>query len=83
MVLSFLRAEISSSRFDDFVVNRLTALGLDRRIVDGPNLLDANENRSRKKLLDSYRGYERRVLLFQGFPTDATWRRVALEEMAL
>ena len=80
MVLAFLRAEIDSSRFDDFVKQGLAQMGLTRRLIAEPNVVDAVENSARKALLDSFRGYERRNLLFLGFPLDVAWRRVALED---
>src|SRR5882724_2531277 len=78
MVLAFLRAEIDASRYGDIIKQRLVLDGLERRIIDEPNLADAEENDARKELL-SFRGYKRRELLFTGFPLDATWRRVVLE----
>ncbi|PWT97639.1 MAG: hypothetical protein C5B51_30925 [Terriglobia bacterium] len=80
MVLAFLRAEINSSRFDEFVVQGLATIGRLRELIDEPNLADSAENSARRTLLDFYRGYERRILVFLGFPPDATWRRVLLEE---
>jgi hypothetical protein len=79
MIVAFLRAEIDSSRYDDHITGHMTQMGFTRKLIDEPNLADANENRARKALL-GYRGYEVRRYLFSGFPLDATWRRVALEE---
>lgn len=80
MVLEFLRAEKDSSRFHHMVQHGMAQLGLTVSLIDEANLLDANENQARKNLLDFFRGYERRVALFFGFPLDVAWRRVVLEE---
>jgi hypothetical protein len=78
MIGAFLRAEINSSRYDDHITGALTQQNLGRHLIDQPNLADAAENAARKQLL-AFRGYETRVALFAGFPTDTTWRRVTLE----
>jgi hypothetical protein len=78
VVIAFLRAEIDSSRYEHFVKRGLSQLGVDRSLIDEPNLADAAQNLGRKRLLAFYRGYPNRFL-FRGFPLDATWRRVGLE----
>jgi len=78
MVAAFLRAEINSSRYDDYILGQLRQQGLSRRLIDQPNLADAAENAVRKQLLD-FRGFQARNALFTRFPTDAQWRRVTLE----
>jgi len=82
MVAAFLRAEINSSRFDEFLTSALARTGFTRQLIDQPNLEDAAENWARKQLLD-FRGYRNREALFTGFPHDAVWRRVVLEEKDL
>jgi hypothetical protein len=79
MIAAFLRAEIDASRYDEYISNPLTKMGFTRRLIDQPNLANASENRARKTLLN-YRGYSQRKLLFDGFPFDATWRRVRLDQ---
>ncbi len=79
MIAAFLRAEIDSSRYGDNCVRAgLAALGLERRLIDVPNMTDSAENGVRRQLI-GYRGYEAREALFAGFPRDVTWRRVELE----
>jgi hypothetical protein len=78
MVAAFLRAEINSSRYDDRILEPLLQQGLSRRLIDEPNLADGMENAVRRGLLD-FRGFQSRNALFSRFPTDARWRRVALE----
>jgi len=79
MLAAFLRAEIDSSRYgNNFVKTGLAQLGLERHIIDAPNLTDAAENGARRRLMQ-YRGYEARTALFTGFPLDVRWRRVELE----
>ncbi len=78
VVLAFLRAEIDSSRYDEHITQPLVRAGLTRQLIDEPNLADPAENAVRKKLLD-FRGYGQGIALFEGFPKDAIWRRVALE----
>jgi hypothetical protein len=78
MVLAFLRAEIDSSRYDEFIATALVRLGFTRRLIDEPDLTDGPENAGRKRLL-AFRGYESREALFTGFPSDVRWRRVAFE----
>src|SRR5436189_6456773 len=77
MIAAFLRAEIDSSRYGRFIEPVLAEVGLDRRIIDQPDLVDEAQNRLRKRLL-AFRGYPQEFL-FRGFPLDATWRRVGLE----
>jgi hypothetical protein len=78
MIAAFLRAEVDSHRWSDCVKKGLAAVGLDRSLIDQPDLTDSHQNGLRKQLL-WYRGYEHRVGLFAGFPPDVTWRRVDLE----
>lgn len=76
MVLAFVRAECNSPRFSD----RYPTVGsVYADLFDNPNLNDATQNEARRNLLD-YRGYRKRIALFQGFPMDVRWRRARLEE---
>jgi hypothetical protein len=78
MILAFLRAEIHSSRYRQFVSQGLAHLGFQRCLIDLPNLSDANQNHARRLVLQQYRGWPK-TRLFREFPADATWRRVILE----
>jgi hypothetical protein len=78
MIAAFLRAEVDSPRWNDYVKAGLVVLGSERSLIDAPDLSDSLQNGLRRRLL-GYRGYHRRDLLFTGFPSDVTWRRVYLE----
>jgi hypothetical protein len=78
MIVAFLRAEIDSSRYRDCIQAGVAHLGVNRRLIDAPNLADSTENVLRRRLL-YYRGYESRKYLFAGFPSDVDWRRVEVE----
>jgi hypothetical protein len=79
MVLAILQAELDSPRpWGDCVKAGLAALGLERSLIDAPDLTDSRQNAQRKRLL-GYRGYECREGLFAGFPLHVIWRRVDLE----
>jgi hypothetical protein len=82
MVLSFLRAEIDSPVWGPHYMAVLNHMGVDRfSLIDNAeiDLSDANANRTRANALGLIRGYGRDMLLFRGFPTDTTWRRVQLD----
>jgi hypothetical protein len=76
MVLAFLKAEIDSERFGPFYQEPLAQSGFDRgTLIDSPDLHSPRQNAVRMNVLARVRGG-----LFQGFPADVTWRRVALEK---
>jgi hypothetical protein len=76
MVLAFLRAEIDSERFGSCYQAPLAQSGFDRRtLIDSPDLHSTRQNVARRAVLATVRGG-----IFQGFPADVTWRRVALEK---
>jgi len=76
MVLAFLKAEIDSQRFRSDYQAPLAQSGFDRRtLIDSPDLRSALQNEARRMVLERAKGG-----LFQGFPADVTWRRVALEK---
>ncbi len=79
VILAFLQAEIDSARFGPSYAAVLSNFGLERGlIVDQPDLKSDKENRIRRELLTAVRGYGNRTFLFQGFPQDVTWRKVAI-----
>jgi hypothetical protein len=81
VVLAFLRAEIDSSRLGHVYAGILSNSRLDRRsIIDEANLENANDSRIRNEMLRAVRGYSAGQMLFEGFPNDATWRRVRLDK---
>ncbi len=80
VIAEFLRAEIDSTQqVGAWIVQCLNRHGRDRGLIDSPNLANADDNAIRKNILDCTRGYASRTALFQGFPLDASWRRVTLE----
>jgi hypothetical protein len=84
IVLAFLRAEIDYSNLSQGIQQNLGAFGMTRReLIDNADLANDYQNAVRAVLLDSYRGYLRRTLLFTGFPKDVEWRRVELEHTDL
>jgi hypothetical protein len=52
-------------------------------LIDNADLNDYSTNLVRGIVLGAVRGYGRNDLLFEGFPTDTTWRRVLLEPTEL
>ena len=78
MVAAFLKAEIVSERFGGGILALLERAGWDRRIIDAPNLEDAEENARRLRLLGDCRGYQQDRELFEHFPADVSWHRYAL-----
>jgi hypothetical protein len=80
MVMAFLQAEISSSRYAQYILGNLEFNRLSRQaLIDRPNLENQGDNAIRRALLQSYRGYGSNAYLFIGFPQDVRWRFVDLE----
>jgi hypothetical protein len=79
MVAAFLQAEISSSRYSEYILPNLERNRLSRAdLIDSPNLENEFHNRIRRALLQ-YRGYETKIALFKDFPADVAWRFVEIE----
>jgi hypothetical protein len=78
MVLAFLRAEVNSSRFSGPLLAALAELRLDRSVLDKADLTDAEDNASRRQVLERCRGYRRNAGVFGGFPEDVSWAWAAL-----
>jgi hypothetical protein len=83
MAAIFLRAEIASSRFGKDILRILEKDGVDRKVIDKPDVKDADENEYRAVLLGEFRGYQRNEELFQDFPDDVRWHRVLLDRKDL
>jgi hypothetical protein len=81
VVIAFLQAEISSSRYaDKCILPLLHNYGWSREdLIDSPDLENQADNGIRKALLQRYRGFGANALLFTGFPSDVTWRFVEIE----
>ena len=80
MILAFLKAEADASRYRKIVESGFAATRFTRaELIDNADLSDQHQNQARFWILEQYRGYRQGRLLFSGFPSDVTWRRVALE----
>ena|SRR5437879_1917755 len=81
VVIAFLQAEISSSRYaDKCILPLLQNYRLSRQeLIDSPDLESESDNVVRKALLQRYRGFGSNTLLFRGFPSDVIWRFVEIE----
>lgn len=77
MVACFLIAESNSKRFNDHLNNAAKMHDVDYTIIQKPNLNNKSENQLRRKILETYRGYNN-ALLFEGFPPSVKWARVDL-----
>jgi hypothetical protein len=74
MVVTFLRAELESSRNRGDVLQGLHRVRATQALIERPNLTSAEENAARIEVL-RYRGYGDRVWLFSGFPAAVNWHR--------
>jgi hypothetical protein len=79
MVATFLKAEINSPRWKESITNSLAQYGKDRRLIDQPDLMNADDNVTRSHVLGSYRGYKLNKYLFTDFPNDVQWQKVVLD----
>ena len=79
----FLKAEVDSSRFGPTILHLLRERGLERKIIDQPNLHDKKENLSRADILGVYRGYGRNQFLFAKFPRNVNWQRIQCDQASL
>ena len=84
MVAVFLKTEICSDRYDKEILALLETDGVGRKIVDEPDTANPEENDYRMQLLGQFKGYKQDTGLFDCFPDDVSWHRVALsrEELA-
>jgi hypothetical protein len=78
MVATFLQAEINSRRFGGAIPHFLERGGVERTIIDDPDTTRVVENAYRLQLLGEVRGYRQNRALFEGFPDQVVWQRVAL-----
>ena len=83
MVSIFLKAEVGSSRFSPALINVLQLRNKGRKIIELPDLKNADENRRRAEILGAYRGYGQNNYLYVNFPNDVKWRRILLDQGAL
>src|ERR1700676_2150580 len=79
IVLAFLKAEIDSA-YGQSIRQFCQMFGVtSQELIDHADSDSDYYNAVRGAVLDCYRGYLRRTLLFTGFPKKVTWRRVELE----
>ena len=80
VVAIFLQAEIQSSRVQQRILSVLERDGVDRHIIDHPDLSDPHQNGYRAQVLGESRGYKHNYRLFSGFPDRIQWERAYLEQ---
>ena len=79
MVLAFLRAESESPRYRDQYAAFFRAIGANAtELLERADLQNLQQDNARNSILRMFRGYGEGVALFQGFPDDATWRRITV-----
>ena len=78
MVLSFLQRELDSPRFREPLKEELKAFGEGEELIRGGDFGDAGENRLRRQILDSLRGYPDRGA-FEGLPRVIDWQYAAMD----
>lgn len=80
MIASFLKTEIYSPRFGQEIENILKRDGIEKRIIEEPQLHQKSENRTRMKILSEYRGYGKNKELFEDFPNNVIWEKIILNK---
>lgn len=83
MILEYLRAEISSERFSDDIQETMKKLALDEKIISSADLQSDDENRKRRELLGSFRGYGRNESMFERFPVITDWKLCSFSQKDL
>ena len=96
MVALFLATEYPSPRTHQHILQVLQREGWPPRIIEQPNLHDAQENAQRRSILGAYRGYAQNtdyfeslpldveyLDYFEGFPPDVQWERAMLSQQEL
>jgi hypothetical protein len=83
MVAIFLKAEINSDRWSHHPLMILKKLGVNREIIDKPDLSNVKHNQTRADILKAYRGYGKNENLFQNFPSDVVWSMMKIPFLLL
>ncbi len=78
MVATFLQAEIRSERFGPDLAQLMHRDGMSPTVIEQPDLMNADENAYRLRLLGEFRGYGQNRDLFENYPSHVAWQRVAL-----
>jgi hypothetical protein len=79
MVAVFVQGEIQSERFAEAIEAILDVRGIPRRVIEEPDLHDAEENELPREILGEFRSFRRNDDVFSGFPADdIRWVRAGL-----
>ena len=73
MILEFLKAESTSSRFCEQLTESMKRLGYEEKLITVADLSSETENGKRKQLLGEFRGYGEDRELFERFPMVSEW----------
>jgi len=78
VILAWLQAEIESPRFQKLIAGDPPdprALAIVRALAHTADLTDRQQNRDRRHIIGTMRGFGRGVNAFQGIANDVVWRR--------
>src|SRR6202012_5701933 len=78
MIALFLLGELNSERFGRGVRSALDAARQTAALITSADLDDADQNRARRTILATTRGYGENRDVFENFPADVRWVRVLL-----
>ncbi len=78
MVATFLRTEISSERFRHKIVRLLDRDAVSPVVIEHSDVMNPDENAYRSRLLGEFRGYRQNREMFEQFPCQIAWQRVAM-----
>lgn len=79
MILTFLKGEITSQRFNEKLNNVLNELGYKKELILDGDFSNQNENVQRKNIMIKFRGYLTKEL-FENFPNIAHWDLVEFDK---
>ena len=79
MILTFLKGEIASQRFNEKLNNVLNELGYKKELILDGDFSNQNENVQRKNIMIKFRGYPTKEL-FENFPNIAHWDLVEFDK---
>jgi hypothetical protein len=79
MVSLFLSGEIKSERWKNKIIEITEKNNIDINIIYSPNLNNNDENKSRKLILEKFRGYNNKEL-FNNFPKKIDWNWAILNK---
>ncbi|MBV9278696.1 MAG: hypothetical protein JOZ41_01315 [Chloroflexi bacterium] len=83
MIATFLRTELTSSRFEQTILSILERNNRDRSVIEEPDLSNPADNRYRAQVLSEYRGYGRDRDVFTSVPDDVHWYRAQVTKADL